>query len=108
MEEFERNRVPGASILGIPTSLVALGASIALTGGPGLGEKIAQHMATGAFEGQQLTRHGSYIKNYRPAYFGYAKFFRGLGWASWGATVGFGMADITTAIYTWATFDCQE
>jgi RHS repeat-associated protein len=108
MEEFERNRVPGAEIFGIPTSAVSLGATIALTKGPSVGEKIAQHFATGAFESQRLTRHGIYVKNYRPGFFSVSGAFRFLGTATKIATVFYLSADITTLIYTSLTFDCEE
>jgi hypothetical protein len=86
MEEFEANRVPGANIFGVPTSLLSLGASVALTEGPSLGEKVAQHFATGAFESQRLTGHGIYLKNYRPGFFNVSGAFRLLGNASWAVT----------------------
>jgi RHS repeat-associated protein len=105
MEAFERNRVPGANIFGVPTSLVSLGASAALTGGPTIGEKIAQSLATGAVESQQLTRGGIYLKNFRPGFFTVSGAFRLIGKASWVVTLFYVSADITTAIYTLATFD---
>jgi RHS repeat-associated protein len=107
-EEFERNRVPGAEIFGIPTGIVSGVASALLTGGPSVGEKIAQHFATGAFESQRLTGHGIYLRNYRPGFFSASGAFRLLGKASWVVTVFYSSADVTTAIYTWLTLDCEE
>jgi hypothetical protein len=73
-----------------------------------VGEKIAQHFATGAFESQRLTGHGIYLRNYRPGFFSASGAFRLLGKASWVVTVFYSSADVTTAIYTWLTLDCEE
>ena len=109
-EEFERNRVPGASLLGLPTSFISGSLTALLTVGPGVGEKIAQKAATGAFESQRLRLTGSsiYLKNYFPRFFSWGTVARFAGKASWVATVGYVSADVTTLIYTWITFDCKE
>jgi RHS repeat-associated protein len=108
MEEFERNRVPGANIFGLPTSAVSFAASVALTEGPSVGEKIAQHFATGAFESQQLARSGAFIKNYRPGWLSIGGAFRILGKVSWVVTVFYLSTDVTTGMYTYLTLDCEE
>jgi hypothetical protein len=107
-EEFERNRVPGASLLGLPTSFISGSLTALLTAGPGVGEKIAQKAATGAFESQRLTGSSIYLKNYFPRFFSWGTAARFAGKASWVVTVGYVSADVTTLIYTWITFDCKE
>jgi RHS repeat-associated protein len=107
-EEVERNRVPGAEFFGLPTSFISGGLTAFLTAGPWATEKIAQHFATGAFESQPLTGHGIYLRNYRPGFFSLGTAARLTGRASLIVTVFYVSADVTTLVYTWATFDCKD
>jgi RHS repeat-associated protein len=107
-EEFERNRVPGAEFLGLPTSFISGGLTVLLNAGPWATEKIAQNAAIGAFESQRLTGSSIYLKNYFPRFFSWGTAARFAGKASWVVTVGYLSADVTTLIYTWITFDCKD
>jgi RHS repeat-associated protein len=107
-EEFEKNRVPGANLFGIPTGAVSGLIGAFSMAGPPLGERLSQQIATGAFESQRLTRHGFYVKNYFPRFFTVANASRLLGRASWVVTAFYVPADITTLIYTWVTLECDE
>jgi RHS repeat-associated protein len=107
-EDVERNRVPGAELFGLPTGFISGGLTAFLTAGPWATEKLAQHFATGAFESQRLTGHGIYLKNYRPGFFSLGTAARLVGRASSVVTVFYLSTDVTTLVYTWATFDCED
>jgi hypothetical protein len=107
-EEFERNRVPRAEFLGLPTSFISGFLTVLLNAGLWATEKIAQNVATGAFKSQQLTGSSIYLKNYFPRFFSWGTAARFARKASWVVTVGYVSADVTTLIYTWITFDCKD
>jgi len=107
-EGVERNRVPGAEFFGLPTSFISGGLTALLTAGPWATEKLAQHGAIGAFESQRLTGSAIYLKNYFPRLFSLGTAARLAGRASLVVTVFYVSADVTTLVYTWATFDCKD